>query len=126
MLTQKMTKEVMFKISGLNVADDFKNTQTLFEKTLNGLIQGDKELELSPAKDEEIMSQMRKVKGLWHEFKTELDDAVNNGSASPQMYSLSLDILKEMDKGVEMMEEDAEKAADTLRIISVYSLQHQF
>jgi methyl-accepting chemotaxis protein len=119
MLTQKMTKEAMFIASGFNVRDDVAGTKQLFDKTLKGLINGDSELGLPPSKTPEIKAQLLKVEGLWSNFRSTIDSAVSNGLDSEAkkkaLYSVSLEILKEMNKGVKMMEEDSLKAVDTLR-----------
>jgi methyl-accepting chemotaxis protein len=119
MLTQKMTKESLFIAGGQNAKDDLAATQQLFERTLNGIIDGDKEQGLPPVKNEEIKKQLQKVKELWSEFKAEINNTVSSGTASAKLYSMSLNILKEMNNGVEMMEKDSEKAISRLGTISV-------
>jgi len=119
MLTQKITKDAMFKIRGIDVGEDLENTQKLFEKTLHGFIKGDKELGLPPVKNKKIEIQIQKVQKLWDELKEDMDDSIKNGSAGAQVYSLSLNILKEMNVCVEMLEKDAEDSMGSLRVISM-------
>jgi signal transduction histidine kinase len=126
MFTQKMTKEVMFIANGFDVREDMEKTQQLFERTLNGLIEGDNESGLPPAKTDEIRIQLQKVKGLWTKFKPEIIRAANGGfnvtGQKEKLYSASLEILKEMDKGVKMMELDSSKSIAKLRIYAVLAL----
>ena len=119
MLTQKMTKEAMFIVNGFDAVEDMEKTQQLFERTLNGLIYGDKESGLPPAKTEEIKTQLLKVKWLWTRFEPEIirggNRELNVASEMEALYSSSLEILQEMDKGVKMMEDDSSKALVTLK-----------
>jgi signal transduction histidine kinase len=121
MLTQKMTKEVMFIANGFDAREDIEKTQQLFERTLNGLIDGDNESGLPPAKTDEIRDQLMKVKGLWGKFKPDIIRAANGdlSIAGKTLYSSSLGILEEMDKAVRMMEEDSSKSIDRLRTYAV-------
>ena len=119
MLTQKMTKEAIFIVHGLDVRGDVEKTKELFERTLNGLISGDKESGLPPAKTGGIREQLLKVKELWSSFKTKINNAIKSeltGSDEKEtLYSSSLEILKEMNTGVKMMEMDASNSIRSLR-----------
>ncbi len=123
MLTQKMTKEAMFIANDFNVREDIEKTQELFERTLNSLIDGDKELGLPPAKSDEIRNQLQKVKGLWNKFKPDIIRAVNGelniASKKIILYSSSLEILEEMNKVVKMMEADSLKSIGRLRTYAI-------
>jgi methyl-accepting chemotaxis protein len=119
MLTQKMTKEVMFIENGLNVRDDIEGTKKLFDTTLKGLINGNEEMGLPPAKTEKIRDQLKKVESLWSGFQSTINAASNGGlsgeAQQKDLYKMSLTILEEINKGVKMMEEDSLKAVDSLR-----------
>ena len=121
MLTQKMTKEVMFIANGFDAREDIEETQQLFESTLNGLIDGDNDLGLPPAKTDEIRGQLMKVKGLWSKFKPDIIRAADGdlSIAGKTLYSSSLGILQAMDRAVRMMEEDSSKSIDRLRTYAV-------
>ena len=125
MLTQKMTKEVMFIANGLNVRDDVEGTKQLFDSTLKGLINGNEEMGLPPAKTEIIREQLKKVEDLWSGFQSTIDAAASGGwsgeAQQKDLYSMSLTILKEMNKGVKMMEEDSLKAVDSLRNKAIFT-----
>ncbi len=119
MLSQKMTKEAMFIANGFDTVEDMEETQQLFERTLNDLIDGDKESGLPPAKTEEIKDQLLTVKGLWSEFKKDIirgsKGELKVATEMEALYSSSLEILHEMDKGVKMMEDDSSKAIVRLK-----------
>ncbi len=119
MLSQKMTKEAMFIANGFNAREDMEQTQQLFEQALNGLIEGDEDSGLPPAKTEEIRGQLLIVKGLWHRFKPDIirgaKGELNVLSEMEALYSSSLEILQEMDKGVKMMEDDSSRALVRLK-----------
>jgi methyl-accepting chemotaxis protein len=125
MLTQKLTKEAMFISSGFDVKNDAVKTKQLFERTLNGLISGDSELGLPPAKTDEIRAQLQKVKELWNKFKKDIADAESGNFSrdkKEKLYTASLEILKEMNTAVKMMEIDSSRAIGRLRNYAVASL----
>jgi len=71
MLTQKMSKEALLislnidkKINKINL----NNSAKLFDKTLNGLLYSDKDLELVSTKNKEINMKLKGVKKLWKPF----------------------------------------------------------
>jgi len=119
MLTQKLTKEAMFIVNGMDVTEDARSTMELFERTLNGLINGDKELGLPPARNKKILAQLKKVESLWKEFKMHINHAMSNEFNEKELYKGSLKVLKEMDMAVKMMEEEASRAMIRLRNIAL-------
>ncbi len=123
MLTQKMTKEAMFISQGFNAKEDIERTQQLFEQTLEGLIDGDRESGLPPAKTAGIREQLLKVKELWRTFKPDIMRAangeLNTTGKGKILYASSLEILREMDMAVRMMEADSSKSIARLRKYAV-------
>ena len=108
MLTQKMSKEVLLVARGIDAEANRKNlakTAALFEKTLNGLVTGDADLGLPPTTDPAILAQLDVVKGLWKDFKKNVD-AVLAGDTSPAVLTAianqNLPLLKQMNKAVQM------------------------
>jgi hypothetical protein len=76
MLTQKMSKEALLIAKGINTQsniESLKGTIKLFDKTLMGLRNGDKSLQLSATKDENILKQIDKVVELWKSFKVHVE-----------------------------------------------------
>ncbi len=124
MLTQKLTKEAMFSMSGQDVREDVSKTEALFERTLQGLITGDLELGLPPAKNKEVKTQLQKVDRLWAEFKTEIDNTIRDGISDPEskqkLYSHSSQILNEVNQAVVMMKTVSLKASIFLRNTALF------
>lgn len=124
MLTQKMAKE--FLLITLNVdADENKfrmeRTGYFFERTLNGLIKGDKYLDLPPTTNKTIVQQLSKVQSLWNDFKHSICTAVNIGKWSQdsirKIADLDLSLLAEMDKAVGMYVEEYDPILSTERSV---------
>lgn len=123
MLTQKLTKEALIVISGVNIQKEASDTMTLFEKTLNGLISGSKELGLPPAENPEIRTQLQRVQTYWTEFKGMIEPVLSgkrlSASDVESINAYSIKILNEMNKAVKMMETEAKKSINRLRNIAI-------
>lgn len=114
MLTQKMTKEALLTLSGLDTISSYNTTKELFDKSLNGLINGDSEIGLPPAQSPVLKSQLTTVQTLWDSFQKELDE-VNNNTSMPasklkQIYEDSNLILVEANKAVKLFENESDNA----------------
>ncbi len=117
MLTQKMSKEMLLVMLKSNTdvnRANLKKTASLFDRTLKGLKDGDKDLGLPTTSDSAIVGQLNKVKSLWDNFKPLVDSVtdIDSGDVSMEkinkMAELNLPLLKEMNKAVKMYEK-AEK-----------------
>ncbi len=108
MLTQKMSKEALFIAKGIDVEknkESLKKTEELFNKTLNGLINGDKDLNLPKTEDKDILAQLQKVQELWTPFKANIDKVVEGKSDKATLEAIAkenIPLLKEMNKAVGM------------------------
>ncbi|MEH0018042.1 MAG: type IV pili methyl-accepting chemotaxis transducer N-terminal domain-containing protein [Desulfobacter sp.] len=117
MLTQKMSKEFFLIASDYEVESNRLNLQEtyrLFERTLNGLLDGDATLGLSGTSDEVIRAQLMKVQGMWDKFKPSVAVAVKETGAIPKdklamVADGNLPLLKEMNNAVKMYEALAAK-----------------
>lgn len=114
MLTQKMTMEALLVHLGVAKDDNLLNlreTTSLFDRTLTGLLDGDADLELPGTKDDGIRAQLNKVAGLWAKLGPMFDGVVSGGSLSDdQLATLSnenVTLLKEMNSGVKLFEQAA-------------------
>jgi len=104
MLTQKMTKEFLLVAKGIDVENNRANlaaTKDLFDRTLNGLIDGDAQAGLSPAPNTDIETQLKKVKSMWQVFKVKLEGDPTAESIQA-VAEENLPLLKEMNKAVGM------------------------
>lgn len=106
MLSQKMTKESFLIRSDIekkiNIEKLTKSSQ-LFDKTLKGLMNGDKSLKLIAIKNDGIQTQLKKVKALWTPFYKEVKTVIS-GSAKDSNYNMleqnNIPLLKEMNNAV--------------------------
>ena len=107
MLTQKMTKELLLVANGIDVDANKANlakTVALFDRTLKGLKDGDKELGLPGTKDPAILAQLAVVSKLWSEYKPVLDAVDVSDAGLAKAAKLNLPLLKNMNKAVKMYE----------------------
>ncbi len=108
MLTQEMVKEAFLIKSNIDKkANIEKLTQSskLFDKTLKGLINGDKELKLVAIKDEKIQKQLKKISTIWNDFYLNIKDILNKKNNEKQYYNItskSQELLKEVNYAVEL------------------------
>lgn len=110
MLSQKMSKEIFLIAKGIDVEGNktlLKGTADLFDKTLKGLMNGDKELGLVKEENASISAQLNKVSGLWTEFRKSVD-AVLSGDTSKEILgkvaTQNLPLLEEMNRAVTLYE----------------------
>ncbi len=109
MLTQRMAKESLLILMDYQAESNRKKLSSdvqLFDKTLKGLIGGDKDLKLEAVKDAKIQAQLQKVSKLFAPFKRSTQSIID-GSATDEDYNQvvlkkNLILLKEMNKAVYM------------------------
>lgn len=71
-LTQQMSKEFLLIAYGHEAKKNrraLKSSMALFDRTLDGLLNGDPELQLLPAPNQEIRAQLRMVARIWDDFR---------------------------------------------------------
>ncbi len=120
MLTQKMTKEAIGVAKGIIPPEELAKTADLFDKTLRGLMYGNKEL--PPCEDEKTLNQLKVVNGLWQTFYDnvkKLKINPHNTAALKYLADNNIELLKEMNKGVKLFEKYADA---NLRNIKIYAL----
>ena len=112
MLTQKMSKEFLLIASRHHVEENRLNLQEtygLFERTLNGLLDGDPTLDLTGTKDPAIQTQLKKIQTLWEAFKPLVEPAAQTkhditADQIARVAELNLPLLTEMNTAVKMYE----------------------
>ena len=109
MLTQRIAKESLLILMNYHTKVNRKNLKSdlhLFDKTLNGLIHGDKALKLEAVHDAKIQAQLQKVVKLFAPFKRSvqaiLDGSATDGNYNEVVLAKNLTLLKEMNKAVYM------------------------
>ncbi len=107
MLTQKMTKEKILIIGGLKAKENKKlllDSVSLFDKTLKGLISGNKKLGLPGVTNSELKKQLLSVKSIWNELKPLYKkDTISNKELSV-IIDKNTPLLREMNIAVGMFE----------------------
>ncbi len=127
MLTQKMSKEALAIKAGLSTSENRSNlqkTSTLFASSLKALIDGDRQLNLPPTKDAEILSQMRQVENLWSKFAPHVKTFINSGSsetaknsAADYILKNNVTLLKQMNKAVGMYDQSSRDKVAKLKTL---------
>ncbi len=108
MLTQKMSKEALLIRSKIDTEENIKKlkqSSSLFDKTLKGLMNGDSSLNLVAINDPKIKEQLLRVQKLWNPFYQhikEIIDAKADDKSYNYIESHNLELLKEMNKAVSL------------------------
>ncbi len=108
MLIQKMTKEALLIHIGLDKEksiENLKESSSLFDKTLKGLINGDKSLSLVKIENKDISKQLDVVNRLWKPFYREIKKILSNRADESSYEFLeknNMSLLKEMNRAVEL------------------------
>ena len=108
MLTQKMTKEALFIEIGINSdknIENLKETTTLFESRLQGLIDGNKSLNIPKTTDVETIEQLTKISALWTLLKLDINRIIEKKATEKTFNSIANDnllLLQNMDEAVQM------------------------
>lgn len=106
MLTQKMSKEYLLIVQGKHSdrnTSSLKGTMYLFDTSLNGLIDGDPSLGISPAPTPELKAQLEKVRAMWGEFKALIERTPSQENIR-MVADKNVSLLKEMNAAVSMFE----------------------
>ncbi len=113
MLTQKMSKEILFIAQNINVEENKRNlykSARLFSFTLKGLLNGEKKLHLVKSINPSIIQQLNIVTKLWEQFhkNIELVLAANMSiTLLKDVANQNMPLLLAMDKAVKLYEQDS-------------------
>ena len=108
MLSQKMTKQILLIASGIEKKENIKRlkkTSTLFDKTLKGLINGDKGLKLKSVKSKVINDELKNVELKWKEFYANIKTVIGGKIDDKILQTIegqNIPLLKNMHKVVTM------------------------
>ncbi len=107
MLTQKMSKESLLVFIGIDLDKNIqklKKTSALFDKTLNGLLNGDSSLNLVASKNKEIENKLKEVAKLWQPFKERIDSVASLKNLNDETFNYieenNIPLLKKMNEAV--------------------------
>ncbi len=105
MLTQKMTKEACLIASGIRpdaYRAELARTIATFDRTLKGLLDGDRELGLSETLEQAPRRQLQKVLAIWRDFRPLLNEPYTRKRLE-RLNRENLILLKAMDKAVRLL-----------------------
>ncbi len=117
MLSQKMTKEMLFTLAGHDQLEALETTKALFASSLTSLINGDVEKGISAATDNSLREQLLLTQILWDKFGPELDKALSSADPAllPVVAKDSVTLLKEMNAAVMIYEQLATAKMNSLK-----------
>jgi methyl-accepting chemotaxis protein len=121
MLTQKMTKEALLTINGVDKLDELKKTKALFDETLKGLVDGDASLNLPKIDEGETKQQLLKVASIWNTYQQDILETIENPTKASLevLFTDSLIILKEMNTALKLLELQASAKIKNLQMMSI-------
>ncbi|NVK43623.1 MAG: methyl-accepting chemotaxis protein [Oceanospirillaceae bacterium] len=110
MLSQRMAKEAILVVSGIEQRSSLDKTIALFERSHRDIIDGNTELGMKPLQDAAIVAQMRRVGGLWQQYRQLLERYATGADVSvlPELGDQSEQLLFEMNKAVTQMTQAAD------------------
>ncbi len=117
MLTQKMSKEALLIKNNIDTKTNIsllKNDYALFDTTLKGLQNGDKELKLVKVNSQTIQSQLKKVEQLWQPFSTKIKNVINKTATNDDYLYITnnnIELLKNMHKAVLLFVDESKKVS---------------
>jgi methyl-accepting chemotaxis protein len=121
MLSQRMAKEAVLAAEGLVPQEKPRATMQEFQRSHRDLLEGSEERGLPGVQKGAIRGQLKKVEGLWREYRQALNaylEAPNPETLEP-VRDLSPRVLKEMDAAVGMMEASAKAQARYQKYLSM-------
>ena len=112
MLSQKMAKEALLVAQGGASRQALDQSIKLFEDSQRGLLNGDKAMKLRAASEADVRAQLEKVQQVWAGYRQSLLDYLSHPDAAGvgTMQERSLQVLKEADVAVQLMEKHADDA----------------
>ncbi len=123
MLTQKISKEALLVFMGIDLdknVENLKKSAALFDKTLNGLMHGDKELGLVATSNKEIQNKLLEVKKLWLPFYKKVKDIYSFNDITDKTFEYidknNLKLLKRMNEAVFMYANLNKSGANKLKM----------
>jgi len=121
MLTQRMAKDLLAISNNLDKEahiKDFKKSQKLFDRTLNGLLHGDKELKLRGTNLPRIVNQLKVVQNKWNSMQPTLTNALKGKETNSAIEKLD-NLLVEMNKAVTYYTQSVNRQKQRLKLASI-------
>ena len=121
MLTQRMAKDLLAINNNLDKEGhikDFKESKQLFDRTLKGLLHGDKELNLQGTNLPNIVKQLHKVQKEWNNMQPTLNNALKGKETNSAIEKLD-NLLVEMNKAVTYYTQSVNRQKQRLKLASI-------
>ena len=129
MLTQKMSKESLLIFLQIDVKKNrkkLKGSYTLFNKTLKGLLYGDKSLKLVPSHAKKVEVKLKDVQKLWEPFKQRVERVASSKKLSKKDFDYidkhNLPLLKTMNEAVTLFTKLGDNGKTKLKIANDINL----
>ncbi len=129
MLTQKMSKESLLIYLGVDKKENakrLKESYTLFDKTLKGLMYGDKDLKLVPSNDKAVDAKLKEVYKLWRPFKKRVKKIATlkhlKKSDFKYIKDNNLELLKRMNQAVTLFTKLGDRGGSKLKMANDINL----
>jgi methyl-accepting chemotaxis protein len=121
MLSQKVAKEALLAGQGGESRETVYATLAQFESVHHALLQGDAQRDIAVVTDTAVRAQLQKVGQVWKEYRQEIVAYVEQPAAERvrAIQQRSLEVLKEMNAGVMMMEAIATHAVEKQRQLAL-------
>jgi hypothetical protein len=125
MLTQKMSKEALLiakEINSKKNQEELQKTITLFDTTLNALLNGDSKLKLPKTEDKKIRKRIQVVQKLWKEFKPFVNKIAEGHSNRTSLKAIemgNMPLLSTMNSIVQMYEKKYSSALKQNRATTI-------
>ncbi len=87
MLTQKMSKLSLLIASNIDIKNntkELKKASKLYNKTLQGFIKGDEDLQLIPTTDKHIIKYLKAIQTEWEKFYKHIQNIAKNKKIDPK------------------------------------------
>lgn len=123
-LSQQITKEALLIGLGQGSQDALQSASQHFESNLNNLLNGNAQRKINAITHPEHRAQLEKIASLWRTFQYDIQQYLNNPTDTNRRNALnqhSLDILKESNTAVSMLEAAANATASLQLNIAILS-----
>ncbi len=121
MLIQEVAKEAMLAAQGVNSRDDVNSAIALFERSQQGLLNGDAAAKIPRVKQAGIRAQLENVTQLWGRYKQEINAYVDHPDTTllKSISDRSAQTLQAMNSVVNMLQSAANADVRRERILSM-------
>ena len=124
MVSQKISKEALGVFRGTEQQKTLGQTVNLYDKILNGLINGDESLGLKPTESEKISTQLKKVQDLWTPFRSAVEKIISTGASGNEnslkfLEANNMLLLMNMNKAVGMYEAEEKSTLSLIQYLTI-------